>query len=114
VLCTALCHSLSPTAQGHETTAATLGWTLYYIAKNPEVERKVLAELQAVMGDRFEPRAEDIPKLVRPSQVSMARGAEQWGVAAPMRSWTLSRCKGSGAWIDITFERFYMWLQHLN
>lgn len=49
---------------GHETTAATLGFTLYYVARHPEVEAKVLAELKAVLGDRFEPTVDDIPKLV--------------------------------------------------
>lgn len=50
---------------GHETTAATLGFTLYYIATHPEVEARVLEEIDAVLGSRFEPTVDDIPKLVR-------------------------------------------------
>lgn len=49
---------------GHETTAATLGFTLYYIATNPEVEARVLREIDSVLGSRFEPNVDDIPKLV--------------------------------------------------
>jgi cytochrome P450 len=51
-------------AAGHETTAATLAWALYYISTHPEVEAKALAEIQAVLGERYEPRADDVPKLV--------------------------------------------------
>lgn len=56
---------LSPLHVGHETTAATLGFTLYYIATHPEVEARVLEEIDAVLGSRFEPTVDDIPKLVR-------------------------------------------------
>ncbi|KAF8059389.1 cypD [Scenedesmus sp. PABB004] len=48
---------------GHETTAATLAWTLYYVATHPEVEARALAEIEAVLGDRMEPRVDDVPKL---------------------------------------------------
>ena len=53
-----------PPPSGHETTAATLGFTLYYIATHPEVEARVLEEIDAVLGSRFEPNVDDIPKLV--------------------------------------------------
>lgn len=49
---------------GHETTAATLAWALYYISTHPEVEAKALAEISTVLGERCEPRADDVPKLV--------------------------------------------------
>eukprot|EP00878_Enallax_costatus_P002291 GHUV01002466.1.p1 GENE.GHUV01002466.1~~GHUV01002466.1.p1 ORF type:complete len:1154 (+),score=313.19 GHUV01002466.1:119-3580(+) len=48
---------------GHETTAATLAWTLYYISTNPDIEARALQEIESVLGDRFEPVADDIPKL---------------------------------------------------
>eukprot|EP00878_Enallax_costatus_P019732 GHUV01020825.1.p1 GENE.GHUV01020825.1~~GHUV01020825.1.p1 ORF type:complete len:523 (+),score=156.16 GHUV01020825.1:102-1670(+) len=37
---------------GHETTAAVLTWALFCVVQNPEVERKLLAEIDAVVGDR--------------------------------------------------------------
>eukprot|EP00877_Chromochloris_zofingiensis_P012868 jgi/Chrzof1/7835/Cz02g38090.t1 len=48
---------------GHETTAATLGFTMAYLAQNPDCEKKALDEIKAVMGGRTEPTAQDIPKL---------------------------------------------------
>jgi cytochrome P450 len=37
---------------GHETTATALTWTLYLVGKHPEVERKLRAELDEVLGGR--------------------------------------------------------------
>jgi cytochrome P450 len=37
---------------GHETTGATMTWLWYALATNPEVERRVHAELDEVLGDR--------------------------------------------------------------
>lgn len=36
---------------GHETTALALSWSLYQIAKHPEVEAKIKDELEAVLGN---------------------------------------------------------------
>ena len=36
---------------GHETTAMALGWTLMLLAAHPEVEERLLAEIDAVCGD---------------------------------------------------------------
>jgi cytochrome P450 len=47
---------------GHETTALNLSWTWYLLAQNPEVEAKLHAELDAVLGGRL-PSARDIAKL---------------------------------------------------
>jgi len=47
---------------GHETTALNLSWTWYLLAKYPEVEKKLHAELDAVLGGR-PPSAADLPKL---------------------------------------------------
>ena len=47
---------------GHETTALNLSWTWYLLAKYPEVEEKLHAELDAVLGGR-PPSAADLPKL---------------------------------------------------
>ena len=47
---------------GHETTALNLSWTWYLLAKYPDVEKKLHAELDAVLGGR-PPSAADLPKL---------------------------------------------------
>jgi cytochrome P450 len=47
---------------GHETTALNLSWTWYLLAQHPEVEEKLYAELDAVLGGR-PPSASDLPKL---------------------------------------------------
>jgi cytochrome P450 len=48
---------------GHETTANTLAWVWYLLALNPEVETKLHAELDQVLGDR-PPTFEDLPRLI--------------------------------------------------
>ena len=47
---------------GHDTTAASLIWTFYLLSKNSEVEKKVIAEINEVLGQRSASFA-DIPKL---------------------------------------------------
>src|SRR5207302_6106380 len=47
---------------GHETTAVALSWTFYLLSRHPEVEGKLHAELDEVLGDR-EPTVEDLPRL---------------------------------------------------
>ncbi len=47
---------------GHETTAIALSWTLYLLAQYPEVEARLVAELEEVLGGRV-PLAADQPKL---------------------------------------------------
>jgi cytochrome P450 len=47
---------------GHETTALNLSWTWYLLAQHPEIEDKLHAELDAVLGGRA-PTAADLPKL---------------------------------------------------
>jgi cytochrome P450 len=47
---------------GHETTALTLSWVWYLLAKNPEVERKFHDELDAVLNGRL-PTVTDLPLL---------------------------------------------------
>jgi cytochrome P450 len=47
---------------GHETTATTLGWTFYLLSKHPEIEERLVAEIDEVVGDRA-PTAEDVPNL---------------------------------------------------
>jgi cytochrome P450 len=47
---------------GHETTALALAHTLYLLSTHPEVERRLHAELAAVVGDRL-PTADDARAL---------------------------------------------------
>lgn len=47
---------------GHETTANTLNWTWMLLAQHPEVEAKLHAELDSVLGDR-PPALADLKKL---------------------------------------------------
>ncbi|WP_213451357.1 cytochrome P450 [Rhizomonospora bruguierae] len=47
---------------GHETTASTLGWTLYLVDGHPEVRERLHAEATGVLGDRL-PVYEDLQRL---------------------------------------------------
>lgn len=47
---------------GHETTANALTFTLWLLAQHPNVERKLWAEVDEVLGDRL-PGAEDVDRL---------------------------------------------------
>ena len=48
---------------GHETTATTLSWTWHLLSQNPDVEAKLVHELQTILGGRTATMA-DLPKLV--------------------------------------------------
>ena len=47
---------------GHETTANALVWTWFLLAQHPEVERRLLSEISAVVGDRW-PQLADVQQL---------------------------------------------------
>jgi cytochrome P450 len=47
---------------GHETTAQALTWTWYLLSEHPEVEDKLMEELNAVLGGR-DPIYEDLDRL---------------------------------------------------
>lgn len=47
---------------GHETTSLALSWALYLLARHPEVEERLVRELDEVLGDET-PRAEHLPRL---------------------------------------------------
>jgi cytochrome P450 len=68
---------------GHETTASTLSWTWWLLAKNPAVEAKLHAELDAVLGDRA-PSLDDLPRLAYTGHViteSLRLYPAAWGMA---------------------------------
>ncbi len=47
---------------GHETTANTLAWTWLLLSRHPDVEARLHAELDQVLGDR-PPTVADLPRL---------------------------------------------------
>jgi cytochrome P450 len=47
---------------GHETTSTALTWTFYLLSQHPEIESKLRAELDSVLGGRT-PGYEDLPRL---------------------------------------------------
>lgn len=47
---------------GHETTATALTWTFYLLSQNPDVERRLHAEVDAALGGRI-PTMADLPNL---------------------------------------------------
>lgn len=53
---------------GHETTARTLTFLFYALAQNPEVEQRMLAEIEPVLGGRT-PTVEDLKRLPYTLQV---------------------------------------------
>jgi cytochrome P450 len=48
---------------GHETTANSLAWTWYLLSQAPEVEARLHAELDRVLGGRV-PTLADVPRLI--------------------------------------------------
>jgi cytochrome P450 len=55
-------HVITMFMAGHETTATAMTWTWYLLSQHPGVERKLHAELDAVLGGRT-PTHEDLPRL---------------------------------------------------
>ena len=53
---------------GHETTSLALAHTLYLLAKHPEIERRLVAELDEVLAGRL-PTVEDVKALRYTKQV---------------------------------------------
>ncbi|MEZ5564976.1 MAG: cytochrome P450 [Gammaproteobacteria bacterium] len=48
---------------GHETSAGTLNWAWYLLSRHPDVEARLLAEIDAFTGDKFGFRRVDGPRL---------------------------------------------------
>lgn len=68
---------------GYETTANLLAWTWWLLATHPSVEKKLQAELDAVLGGRA-PTMDDLPRLVYAGQViteSLRLYPPAWGMA---------------------------------
>jgi len=49
---------------GHDTTATSISWAVYCIGSHPEVQRKVLEEMQSIFGDsNRDPTADDLKEM---------------------------------------------------
>ena len=55
-------------AAGHETTAVALTWTWYLLATHPDIQSRLRAELNEVLGGRV-PTPDDIPNLPFTEQI---------------------------------------------
>src|SRR3989475_12452806 len=55
---------------GHETTALALSWTWYLLSQHPDIEAKLWAELQTVLGGR-PPGVADLARLTYTERVVM-------------------------------------------
>jgi cytochrome P450 len=69
---------------GHETTANALSWTWYLLALNPDAERRLFEEVDAVLGGR-EPSMDDVEAL----RYTYAVFAESMRLYPP--AWTMGR-----------------------
>ena len=68
---------------GHETTALALTYAFYLLAQHPEVEARLVAELEEVLGDR-PPTPDDVPRLRYTDWVireAMRLYPPAWGIA---------------------------------
>jgi cytochrome P450 len=54
---------------GHDTTGSVLTWALYLLARHPEADATLAAEIEAVLGRERRPTIEDVPRLTYMNQV---------------------------------------------
>ncbi|MBI3805671.1 MAG: cytochrome P450 [Nitrospirae bacterium] len=80
---------------GHETTANALAWTWYLLSQHPEVEAKLHAEIDLLLGDRL-PTVDDLPKLQYVEKV----------LAESMRLYPPAWLVGYRAIDDYSFEKY--------
>jgi cytochrome P450 len=68
---------------GHETTANALTWTLYLLAKHPQITQRLTGEVDQVLAGRA-PQPEDVPSLKFTEMVfseSLRLYPPAWGIA---------------------------------
>ncbi|KAL2920115.1 hypothetical protein HK105_200181 [Polyrhizophydium stewartii] len=53
-------HVLNMVIAGRDTTAQALSWTLYYLSLHPEARKKLMAEIDATLGDATYPTYEQV------------------------------------------------------
>ncbi len=56
-------HLVTMLAAGHDTTAFCTCYTLFLLAKNPDIQKKLKAEIKRVMGNRTDITPEDLAQL---------------------------------------------------
>ncbi len=68
---------------GHETSATALVWTFYLLARHPDIEQRLLEELEQVLGGRAALSADlaNLPYLKQVVQESMRIYPPVWGIA---------------------------------
>lgn len=82
---------------GYETTATTLSWVWYLLARYPEAESKLIAELNAVLNGR-EPTLDDLPNLPYTEMI----------VKETLRLYPVSWAIGRQAIEDVTFGDYIL------
>lgn len=96
---------------GHETTALALSWTWYLLSKHPEVEARLLEELQEVLGDRA-PTVADLSRLSYAEMVikeSMRLYPPAWGISRE----TIDECEIGGCRVPAgTQVLIVLWAMH--
>lgn len=96
---------------GHETNAVALSWTWYLLSQHPEVEAKLLEELQEVLGERA-PTVEDLPRLRYTEKVikeSMRLYPPAWAISRE----AIEECEIGGYHVPAGTQLFIvMWLMH--
>lgn len=96
---------------GHETTAVALSWAWYLLAQHPEVEQKLHAEWQGVLGGRT-PTAADLPRLVYTERV-VKESMRLYPPVYVMGRGMLQECEVGGYRFPAGTEvEFSQWLLH--
>ena len=102
---------------GHETTANALCWTFYLLARNPDAEARLHAEIDDVLDGRL-PGLDDVPRLRYAEQVlaeSMRLFPPAWGIGRKvvadhsLGEWTLpaGALVSMSPWVTHHDERFF-------
>ena len=79
---------------GHETTANALTWTWYLLSQNPDVEAKLHAEIDQVLGERL-PAVEDVARL-RYTEMVLAESMRLYPPAWAVGRMALHDCEIGG------------------
>jgi len=96
---------------GHETTALALSWTWYLLARHPQVEAKLAAELEEVLGGRA-PTAADLPRL-RYTEMILKESMRLYPPAYGVGREALKDCEIGGYLVPAGTQLFmFQWVVH--